>query len=300
MSTEPHTAALSEASESWQAVLDVLLEDHFRGVRERVPQFYKQHFASLRRIASRHWQHRRDVPRDLATLPRFTWRALQRLSGRNIAGGRRYSAKELALAGLIGGELLHLSALEEKLLRHLSRHPELDLNKQAEVQAILARYSPADLEQRLQEAVAQLAVDHEGSRDVIVFLALGMVGRAVSDKIAFGSAGLLGATAASSLYVSQQPFFASLWAKWVGVPSWVSLAGGTVGLVLLLLLTPLMAPVVEFGVNRFRAERMLGNIVDQIQQQLQHPGTDGYTLAAYTGTYIQLLPDLLNLLKALR
>ena len=296
-------AELSSAptpAECWETQLNTLIEEHFAGVRERVAPFYDRHFASLRRIASRHWQYRRDIPRDLATLPRFTWRALQRLTGRRVMSTRRYSAKELALAGLIGSELLHLPDLEEKLLRHLSQHPRLDLSKQDEVQAILARYSPTDLEQRLQEAVARLAVDHEGSRDVLVFMALGLMGRAVSDKVAFGSAGLLGATAAGSLYISQQSFFAGVWAKWVGVPGWVSLAGGGAGILALLLLTPMLAPLVEFGVNRFRAERMLGNLVAQVQQQLQHPGNDGYTLAAYAGTYIQLLPDLLNILRSLR
>ncbi|MBN49027.1 MAG: hypothetical protein CMN85_05750 [Spongiibacteraceae bacterium] len=300
MNVELSPASTPAITRQWEAQLDTLLEEHFSAVRERIPAFYEQHFGSLRRIASRHWQYRRDIPRDLATLPRFTWRALQRLGGRRINTERRYSAKELALASVISGELLHMPALEEKLLRHLSQHPELDLSRQREVQAILARYSPADLEQRLQDAVARLAVDHEGSRDVIVFLALGMLGRAVSDKIAFGSAGVLGATAAGSLYISQQSFFAGLWAKWVGVPGWVSVAGGSLGIVSLLLLTPVLAPLVEFGVNRFRAERMLGNLVDQVQQQLQHPGSDGYTLAAYTGTYIQLLPDLLNILRSLR
>ncbi len=300
MSTEPQRAETGGASERWQQELDRLLDTHFAKVREGAPRFYARYFASLRSVASRHWQYRRDVPRDLATLPRFTWRALQRLSGRKVEAGRRYSGKELALAGLIGGELLRLPELEETLLCHLSRHPELDLGKQAEVQAIVARYSAADLEQKLKEAVARLAVDHEGSRDLLLFLALGMLGRAVSDKIVFGSAGLLGASAAGSLYISQQPFLSALWLKWTGVPSWVSLAGGSVGFVLLLALTPVLAPVVEFGVNRFRAERMLATIVDQVQRQLQNPGHDGYTLAAYTGTYIQLLPDLLNILKALR
>lgn len=300
MNVEPSSAPSPEVTQRWEAQLDALLEAHFNAVRERIPSFYKQHFGSLRRIASRHWQHRSDIPRDLATLPRFTWRALQRLGGRKIHVARRYSGKELALASLVGEELLLLPALEEQLLRHLSQHPELDLGKQREVQAMLSSYSPADMEVRLQEAVARLAVDHEGSRDVILFLALGMLGRAVSDKIAFGSAGVLGATAAGSVYLSQQSLFAGLWAKWVGVPGWVSVAGGTAGVLLLLLLTPVVAPVVEFGVNRFRAERMLGNLVDQVQQQLQHPGSDGYTLAAYAGSYIQLLPDLLNILRTLR
>lgn len=284
----------------WQTQLDSMLDEHFSAVRERIPVFYERHFASLRQIASRHWQHRRDVPRDLATIPRFTWHALRRLSGRKVDAGRRYSAKEMALAGLVGTELLCLPELEEKLLCHLSQHPQLDLSKQEEVQAMLARYSPTELDVRLREAVARLAVDHEGSRDVIVFLALGMIGRAVSDKIAFGSAGLLGASAASSIYLSQQSFFAGLWVKWFGTPAWVSVAGGAAGFLTLLLLTPVFAPFVELGVNRLRAERMLNNLVDQIQQQLQQPGSDGYTLAAYAGTYIQLLPDLLNVLKALR
>ena len=168
------------------------------------------------------------------------------------------------------------------------------------MEALLQRYSPAELELRVREAVARLAVDHEGSRDVLLFITLGVAGRLVSDKIAFGSAGVLGATAASSLYLSQQSYLSALWAKWFGLPGWVSITGGALGFAALILLTPVVAPLVECGINRFRAERTLQRLIDEVQQQLQSPGTDGYTLAAYAGTYVQLLPDLLHILRSLR
>ncbi len=287
-------------ADQWNAQLNQLLEAHFAAARQRVPEVCARHFHSLGGVTKRHWQHRRDIPRDLATIPRFTWRALRRLGGRGVVLQQHYSAKELALAGVVASELLQLAVLEQALLRHLGQHPELDPGKQREVAALLQRYSPAELELRVREAVARLAVDHEGSRDVLLFITLGVAGRLVSDKIAFGSAGVLGATAASSLYLSQQSYLSALWAKWFGLPGWVSITGGALGFAALILLTPVVAPLVECGINRFRAERTLKRLIDEAQQQLQSPGTDGYTLAAYAGTYVQLLPDLLHILRSLR
>lgn len=287
-------------ADQWNAQLNQLLEAHFAAARQRVPEVCARHFHSLGGVTKRHWQHRRDIPRDLATIPRFTWRALRRLGGRGVVLQQHYSAKELALAGVVASELLQLAVLEQALLRHLGQHPELDPGKQREVEALLQRYSPAELELRVREAVARLAVDHEGSRDVLLFITLGVAGRLVSDKIAFGSAGVLGATAASSFYLSQQSYLSALWAKWFGLPGWVSITGGALGFAALILLTPVVAPLVECGINRFRAERTLKRLIDEAQQQLQSPGTDGYTLAAYAGTYVQLLPDLLHILRSLR
>ncbi|WP_372764344.1 hypothetical protein [Litorivivens sp.] len=294
------TASHGPLVRAWSAQLNALLEDHFAAARKRLPMVCERHFHSLRGVARRHWQNRADIPRDLATIPRFTWRALRRLGGRRLELQHHYSAKELALAGVVASELLQLAELEQALLRHLGQHPGLDPQQQAEVEVLLSRYSPAEMETRVRQAMARLAVDHEGSRDVLLFLTLGLAGRLASDKIAFGSAGLLGASAASSLYLSQQSFFAGLWAKWFGVPGWVSVSGGLAGLATLLFLTPVVAPLVECGINRFRAERVLGNLIDEVQAQLQSPGADHYTLAAYAGTYVQLLPDLLNILRSFR
>lgn len=296
----PPSLSAKPTTEQWNAQLNKMLDTHFAAARERVPEVCARHFHSLAGVTRRHWQHRRDIPRDLATIPRFTWRALRRLGGRRVLVQHHYSAKELALAGVVANELLQLAVLEEVLLRHLGQHPELDPGKQREVEALLQRYSPAELELRVREAVARLAVDHEGSRDVLLFITLGVGGRLISDKIAFGSAGVLGATAASSLYLSQQSYLSALWAKWFGLPGWVSITGGALGFAALILLTPVVAPLVECGINRFRAERTLQRLIDEVQLQLQSPGTDGYTLAAYAGTYVQLLPDLLHILRSLR
>lgn len=283
----------------WEDELQALVARHFDEARARVPQVYRCHFASLSGVVRRHWQHRRDIPRDLASLPRFTWYALRRLVGKPSAEARRYSAKELAVAELVAEELLRMGELEQVLLEHLNRHPELE-ERGEELRALLDEYSPAQREARLRQAVARLGVDQEGTRDALVFLTLGLAGRAVSDKVAFGSASVLGAAAAGSLYIGQQSFFAGLWAKWFGVPGWVSVAGGTAGFALLLLATPVVAPFVECGVNRFRAERLLGRIVDEAQHQFEGRNVDGYTFAAYAGTYIQLLPDLIYMLRHLR
>ena len=118
----PGIATDTSPTAQWDARLQALLDAHFSAARARVPAVCERHFHSLRSVARRHWQNRRDVPRDLATIPRFTWRALRRLGGRRINVQQHYSAKELALAGIVAGELLQLHELEQALLRHLAEH----------------------------------------------------------------------------------------------------------------------------------------------------------------------------------
>lgn len=294
------TSVVSIQATDWEASLQQLLDTHFAAAHGRVDSFYRRHFLSLREVLARHWRHRRDVPRDLANVPRMTWRLARKLVGKPVADGERFSGKELALADAIATELLDLPALERSLLELIESHPALQHHEADELRALLSSYTPEECRERVAKAVAKLGVTQEGGRDLLIFLGLGLAGRALGDKIAFGSAALIGSTVATSLYIGQQSFFAALWSKWFGAPAWVSVSGALGGFVLLLLATPVFAPFLEVGVNRFRARSFLHETVDQLHRQLLEPRADAYSFAGYVGTCVQLIPDLLAALRSLK
>lgn len=292
---------LNSADTEWRTQLEALINDHFEQAHQRVDKFYALYFASFKSIIGRHWRHRRDIPRDLITIPRTTWRLAIRLAGRKGKNSKvKFSGKELAVANLIIDKLLQFRRLERKIFNLVLDQEAIHLKQVQELQELLKEYSPAQAQKKIDLALHRLTVTQEGGRDALVFLTLGLIGRPLGDKVVFGSALGLGSTAATSLYISQQGFIGALWMKWMGVPVWVSVSGALAGFTTLLLTTPLISPVVEFGVNRFRAKPFLHNVIDQVQHSLLDTKTDVSSIVGYIGSYIQLLPELLQMLRAVR
>lgn len=298
---EPTESVLGSAEPEWNIKLESLIKAHFEQAHQRVDGFYAKYFASFKSILGRHWRHRRDIPRDLVTIPRTTWRFAKRLAGRKGATSKiNFSGKELAITKLIIDELLEFRRLEQDIFQLVLSQSTINLPQLQELQEILRGYTPEKAQQKIDLALRRLTVTQEGGRDVLVFLTLGLIGRPFADKVVFGSALGLGSTAATSFYVSQQGFIGAIWAKWMGVPLWVSIGGALVGFTALLLTTPMIAPVVEFGVNRFRAKPFLHGVIDRVQQNLLDAKTDAASIAGFIGSYIQLMPDLLQILRAIR
>jgi len=252
-------------------------------------------------VWQRHWRYKGDIPRDLLNLPRGLWRASSRVLGfKSEVATSTPSQKELAISRVLEAELLQLSQLQRKLILHLQTHPDLQAGQWQELQAVLDGYSPEAARFYLEKAVNQLTLTHEGSRDFLLFVSLGLLGRGLCEKVAFGGAVSLGSAAASGVYLSQQSFVGTLWASWFGVPGWVTVSGAVTGVGVVLVATPLIAPLTEYGINRLRAKKFLHRLVDQVEEQLQHPGKDVGSLAGQMGTYLQLLPDLIQILKHVR
>ncbi len=286
--------------QQWEQELQRLVKGHFAAAHQRVDVVYQQHFASLRRVLHRHWQHRKDIPRDLANIPRASWRLAKRLGGRQLDNTIKLSHKEIAVAQVLTNDLLALQQLEQKLVEHIKKHPHTDINQLNELQNLINEFTPEQAQQRLQQALSRLTLTHEGSRDMVIFFTLGLVGRSFSDKLAFGSALGLGSAAATSLYLSQQSFWGALWAKWAGVPTWVSVGGAFGGALFLLAATPIIAPLTEYGVNKVRAKKFLHEVVTRVEQKILQTNPDATSVVAHIGTYIQLLPDLIQALRVIR
>lgn len=276
------------------------MDDHFSAAHSRVPVIYKEHFSSAKKVFSRHWRHKSDVPRDLMVLPRTTVGLVGRLFGRKPADTVGLSRKQQELAGVLSDDLLQLTELESTIFNLVQAHPDLQEGLWDELQTLLKAYTPEVAQQRIDLALTSMSVTYEGSRDALIFLTLGIVGRSLSHKIAFGSALGIGASAASTLYIGHQSFLGGLYASWFGLPAWIGLSGAVAGFAVLALATPLLSPFFELGLNKVRSEKRLHKIVEQVHQNTLHKGTDAETLAGYMGTYVQMVPDLIVALRSLK
>lgn len=285
---DEHSPALTQ----WRAAMLVMLDDHFDQARVRVELAYRQHFASLGNVLRRHWQCRRDVPADLLSLPRGLW---QLLSRRRLP--RPLTAKEQAVADIMAFQVLDLPGLQQTLLAHLQDHPDYRAEVIGDLQAELAPYDSDEALARLEQAVAHWGQRHDSRRELLMFVGLGLLGRGLSDKIAFGSASLVGVSLASTAYISQQGALSAMWASWFGVPGWVAVSGALGGFAVAIAATPLVSPFLEYGFNRWGTRRRLLQMVDSVHREIRAPLGDQLWRI---GAYLQFIPDLVQMLKLLR
>lgn len=287
-----------------QQQLRALICDHFAQANARVEPVYQRHFASAGVILNRHWRHKSDIPHDLMALPRSLSLSLLKL-GRRISQAEaedypqpiKESGKQAELRNIINEELLDLPGLEEKLeqfcqqallqyQQQIADHPQLNADQQQQ------------FHQYVQHQIDRLHLTNEGMREGLLALTIVITGRALGDKAILSSAASLGGTLASSVYIGQQGWLAALWASWMGVPGWVSVAGASAGILSLLILSPLLAPGLEWGVNRLRSRTVLEQTVNNAEQQLLKK--DGLLAASKIGVYLQLLPDIAQFIQKLR
>lgn len=274
--------------ENWREQWQLALDHHFEDAHQRLDRVYRQHFTSLSAVCDRHRRHWRDIPGDLLAMPRALWRMLRR---RPADRARRLTGKEQEVALLLANEVLDLSGLRQRL--------EAQIHTSPMSASPLREPSLPDDEQatrRLHQAVARWGGSHEGGRELLLFVLLGVAGRSLSDKVVIGSASLVGVSMASSLYISQQGILGGWWASWFGVPSWVSITGAVVGACTMLVLTPLFAPLIECLFNRMWRRRRLHRLIDEVHRELLPPRREQLW---QWGGYMQYLPDLLALLRTM-
>lgn len=298
--SQPMPDATDEES-AWQEQWQHIADQHFQEAHTRVDPIYRAQFASLRGIGARHWRNKRDIPKDLLNLPRSAWTLTRNLATRKKAAPKLApTGKESEILSLIAEDLLQLPKLQQAFAEHLPKHPKFDQAALDELEQQLLTLKPEEVEQHLLLAVEWLKLSQEGGRDLLLFLAIGLAGRGVADKVTFGSAAALGSALASSVYIGQQSFIAGLWAGWFGAPAWVTAAGAASGLGLMVLATPLLSPLTELGINRLRGKKVLHKLIDQAEFQFSQPGFDLASTAGRLGTFAQLTPDVIQILKQLR
>lgn len=297
--SENTSTALASDNGKHIAALEDIIREHFKQVEQEVDPIYLHYFASAKIVFFRHWQHKKDIPHDLIALPRSLLRTTVRWMRPNKVNATPLpeSGKQQELRRIIQEELLKLSDLEHKL----ESYCQSVLNQyQESIQDVeqLTEKQQQDFQSYVQHQLDRLNLTHEGVREGLLTLTIIVTGKALGDKAILSSAASLGGTLASSIYISQQGWLGALWASWMGAPSWVGLVGAGAGLAALLLLSPLLAPAVELGVNRIRSRKVLRQTVRQAEQQLL--SKDKVYLASRMGVYLQLLPDLAQFIARLK
>ena len=278
-----------------KSVLEQLIAEHFCSARGRVDMVCVDYFYSLKRVSQRHWKHRKDIPQDIAAVPRAGWSLIKSAVGKKRAEPSRSSGKERELLNIVTTELLQLNVLSDKLNDYLEKEVLGVGLTVEELFNFLDKDNAAFIEQWLQQRIETHSVAQEGARESLVFVATGLVGRAFSDKAVFGSSMGLGSLAATSLYVSQQSWWAGLMAQVFGVPGWVSVVGMVGGAATTLAVMPVISPLVETGVNRFRAKKMLIKIVNSVEQDMMKESPEIAGIAGRLATFIGMLPDLVQI-----
>ncbi|UZE95013.1 hypothetical protein [Alkalimarinus alittae] len=280
--------------------LEAIITRHFSEARERVDKVCAAQFFSATAVVQRHWENRKDIPQDIAAVPRAGWGLAKKLAGKGHASTRVPSGKEQALLTIVTQDLLQLDSLSSKLNDYLEFQVEdAGLTTQT-LSSLLDKRNAPLVETWLKHRIETHSVAQEGVRESLVFIATGLVGRAISDKAVFGSSMGLGSMAATSIYLSQQGWWSGLMVQIFGVPGWVSVAGMMGGVVATLAVMPVLSPLVETGVNRFRAQRMLTRIVDSVERDMMKESPEVAGIAGRLATFIGLLPDLLHIAAKLR
>lgn len=278
--------------------LKALISNHFSEASERVDSVYQQHFSRPAVVFARHWRHRRDIPRDLMALPRSVMSLSRKVLKRHDAATNDpITGKSREIQHILYHELLDLPGLEHKVEVLLEQHIERYQDQLSDTDE-LSQQHRQQLSDYIQHQLARLHLSHEGLREGLIAFTLMISGRALGDKAILSSAASIGGTLASSAYISQQGWLAALWAGWMGVPGWVSIAGAGTGVMAALALSPLLAPGFELAMNRLRAHTLLQQTVINAEQQLLQK--DSFLSASRLGLYLQILPDIAQFIQKLR
>lgn len=271
-----------------QQALEILIQEHFKEAKTRIEPVYQAHFASPKAIFKRHWSNKKDIPGDLLVLPRAFLGLGFKLAGRKDSSNYQ-SGKEKAIRHILENELLDLSGLQKKLDNYCEPFIHAYEN-QLNVIDGLTQQQRTKIENLIEHKIQQLHLPSEGMREFVLAATIALTGKAIGDKALISSAASLGSTLAGAWYINQQSFFGSLWVSLFGAPAWVSYAGIGSGIVLALLLAPLSAPVIELGVNRMRAHKLLEQTVEQALSDIKKG--DSMIALSKLASWLQMLPDI--------
>ena len=289
---------MSRQNPDHRNAIQQIIDDHFTEAEQRLEDVYQIYFASLKTIFSRHWRHKRDIPSDLLALPRHTWNLFAEKVLKKRTNPLPKSGKVKELEQIVSEKLLDLNGLEKKLKAYIESYQLIFEEQFTEVLEKVPSLKRKTFARELEAKIEQLTTPIEGTRDALMFLLAGLVGKIYSDEVTFGSAAAAGQGIATSIYVSQLSWFGSLWFSLFGsVPTWVNAAGVGGGILAGAIVAPLLTPLLELGMNKLRVRKVLKKTIYAARQKLTNEGPDAYDVAGKTAIYLQLLPDVLHLGK---
>lgn len=284
-------------TQDYQNAIIKIINDHFDEAEKRVEEVYAAYFSSTKAVLGRHWRNKRDIPSDLMALPRHTWGFLSKKIFRKQTKPLPKTGKAKEIEILIADNLLDLKGLEQKIENYVKPFQEKFELEFTEILEQIPSLQREKFSKELELHVERLNTPIEGTREAVIFLIAGIIGKVFSDKVTFGSSIATGKAVATSVYMSQLSWFGSLWAHLFGVPSWVGYAGAGAGVLAAVVVAPFLTPVFELGINKFRARKILRLAVESARQKLTGKGKDALDLAGKTAIYLQVLPDLIEVAK---
>ncbi len=190
-------------------------------------------------------------------------------------------------------ELLDLRGLDKKLQDYVAHYQANFDAKLSDLLNGLPTNQREEVERQLTHHIERMSLPVEGSREALMFLLTGLMGKSLGAS-GFGSSMATGQAAATAIYTSNLSWWGSLWVSLTGVPAWVGWVGATSGLLATLIIAPFFAPLLEVGVNRFRGKKMLLEIIEHVRTRVIKPPSDAVDVLGKLAVYLQLLPDIIR------
>ncbi len=281
--------------------LNALVDAHLNEARSRVDEIYLKHFSSPQVVLNRHWRFRGDIPKELATLPRSSCNFVKSAINRSKKPVNKQEAEAISLTGkqaelynIIEVELLDLPGLDQKLQDYVTYYQANFDFQMSDILSGLPTQQRTEIELQLSQHIERMSLPVEGSRETVMFLFAGLIGKSLGAN-SFGSSIATGQAAATAIYTANLSWWSGLWVSLTGVPAWVGLVGASGGVLAALIVAPVLAPLLELGVNRFRGKKMLYAIIEQVRNRVIKPPSDAVDVIGKLAVYLQLLPDIINL-----
>ncbi|MCK5190890.1 MAG: hypothetical protein KAR12_12620, partial [Methylococcales bacterium] len=186
--------------------LNSLVNLHFDRASDQVSLVYKNHFASTSVIFGRHWRNKKDIPSDLATLPRSAWTSLKTVfsfkkkqsdTSKKTAS---LSGKQSEIRNIVEIELLDLPGLDKEIQKYVAQY-QSDFDSELNSLFVgLSDKQRSDMEHQLSEYVKRMSIPVEGAREALMFVITGLMGKGLGAS-GFGSSIATGQAAATAIYM---------------------------------------------------------------------------------------------------
>lgn len=280
-----------------KAILKII-NNHFDIAELRIDEVYSQHFSDINTVFARHWRHKKDIPYDLVSPFKYAYDCVAKKIIPNKKSCKfPRSGKSAEMEQIFSEQLLDLPGLEREVNAYVKPYQDLFEKELSDVLETVPALQREEFTEKLKLQIDRLQTPIDGAREAALFLVAGIVGKVFSGN--FGGSFAAGSAVGQTIYISQLSWFGSLWANIFGAPAWVGIVGGGVGLLATLILAPILTPLFEVGINRFRAKEILKLSVNSAREKLTGNGTDAFDVAGKTAIYLQFLPDIIDAARKL-
>jgi hypothetical protein len=276
----------------------VIINNHFDIAEGRIDEVYIQHFSAPKAVFNRHWRHKKDIPYDLVNPFKYAYDFVSKkiIPNKKIYGFPK-SGKSKEMEQIFSEQLLNLSGLEKEINAYVKPYQERFEEELSDILESVPVFQREAFSEKLKFNIDRLQTPIDGARETALFLVAGIVSKVLSGN--FGGSFAAGSAVSQAVYLSQLSWIGSLWASIIGTPAWVGVVGGGAGILATLVLSPVLSPLFEIGINRVRAKKILRLSVSSARDKLTGNGNDAIDVASKTAIYLQFLPDIIDAARKL-